>query len=467
MNRKSVAVLILIILGGSLFFVYDYHSTHYDIPQDYPVVIGTGRSYFIDDISGSDANSGVSPEQAWKTVSKVNSFQFSAGDKILFKSNGTWRERIIPQNGKPDGWLYYGSYGQGRKPLFIGSISLQNGSKWVDQGNDVWMWDEALVDDAGNLIFNNETVVGVKKWAIGDLSKQGDFFFEKNTGKLYLKSAANPANVYSIIECAIGQHMMYKPHDKYPHIGVHNAENIVIENLAFRYGGAYAFKFQNINHIHILNCEIAWMGGAEVDGQPKTRYGNGIEFFGKAFHCKAIGNVIDQMYDSGVSYQAINRIAAGIGLSFLNNSISNCAYAGLELWLHDSRCEITNFTFTNNSVKQIGFGWGANATQRKPNANWGFGFLFDQTSSPVLGLIIKNNIVGNCSSSIIACHEIFNGIEKAEIDFNTYFGNVDDRLYIRFTSDSSGAKSIAQYTLSQYAEYQQYTKKDAHSEFNF
>jgi hypothetical protein len=39
---------------------------------------------------GNDSNSGLSDAQAWKTVAKVNSFAFSAGDDVYFKCGGTW-----------------------------------------------------------------------------------------------------------------------------------------------------------------------------------------------------------------------------------------------------------------------------------------------------------------------------------------------------------------------------------------
>ena len=43
MNRKSKALITIIAIAGSLFLIYDYLTTHYDIPDDYPMVIGTGK----------------------------------------------------------------------------------------------------------------------------------------------------------------------------------------------------------------------------------------------------------------------------------------------------------------------------------------------------------------------------------------------------------------------------------------
>ena len=144
-------------------------------------------------------------------------------------------------------------------------------------------------------------------------------------------------------------------HDEHHHIGVHGVQNIIFESLAFKYGGAYCFKFQNVHHIHINSCEIHMMGGSEVDGQPLTRYGNGIEFFGLAFYCKAFNNTISQIYDSGVSFQSIKSPGAGYSLSFISNTIKTCAYSGYELWLHDKWGELHDISFINNTLIDIGY----------------------------------------------------------------------------------------------------------------
>ncbi|MDP4189516.1 MAG: hypothetical protein Q8907_14665, partial [Bacteroidota bacterium] len=43
-------------------------------------------TYYIDSDRGSDSNDGHSPDRAWRTLNKVNSFTFKTGDSILFRS---------------------------------------------------------------------------------------------------------------------------------------------------------------------------------------------------------------------------------------------------------------------------------------------------------------------------------------------------------------------------------------------
>jgi hypothetical protein len=465
-KKQKIGIIIILCvstIGISGYFTYNYLTTHYDIPEDYPVVLGTGIDYYIDSNTGNDANTGLTPNSPWKTVDKVNTFQFAAGDRILFSRNGVWRERIIPQGGTKSGWLYYGAYGVGCKPLFLGSVALNTLEGWTTSANNIWVWTTALSADAGNLIFNNESEVGVKKWTIDELSQQGDYYFQNSDNKVYMYSAINPALIYSDIECAVNQHMLYNPHSTYRYMGVHDIANIVFENLAFRYGGGYAFKFQTVHHIQVLNCDMAWMGGSEVDGQPNIRYGNGIEFFGLAFYCVAAGNSMTQIYDSGVSYQSINHPAAAIGINFSNNFMSLCGYAGLELWLHSSKGEITDFTFANNHLQEIGGGWGGQANQRKSGAYWGFGFLLDRTPSKTHNIQITGNWVNKSTGAMFVRSDMFDNFESVVVNNNQYLGNQSDLVYATFSNNNGVPEITTQYNLTEFKSYQTAVKKDLNS----
>ncbi len=89
--------------------------------------IGFGSVYYVDKVSGYDGNSGTSVTTAWKTISKVNSFYFSPGDKILFKKGQTWWETLqITADGSSTAPITYSSYGSGSYPLIDGSLLREN-----------------------------------------------------------------------------------------------------------------------------------------------------------------------------------------------------------------------------------------------------------------------------------------------------------------------------------------------------
>ena len=79
MKRATSSILALL-----LFFTMSFSTV--------PVFAGSetdttsGTTYYVDANNGNDANSGTSPEQAWKSLTKVTATTFQPGDEILLKS---------------------------------------------------------------------------------------------------------------------------------------------------------------------------------------------------------------------------------------------------------------------------------------------------------------------------------------------------------------------------------------------
>lgn len=442
------------------------HDTGLIVIEDYPCVTNTGLVYYVDAAAGDDSQDGRSPASAWQTVSRVNSYHFQPGDVILFKSGQYWRERIIPQSGTRTGWLYYGSYGSGARPLLIGSVERNSPSHWTEVGSGLWECTTPFSEDIGNIIFDNAAAVGYKKFTLGELTSQGDFFYHPLTGVLTLYSASHPTNVYSDIECALAQHMLYVPNTEYPHIGAAGISNVVIQGLAFTYGGGYALKFQSVHHIYVLDNEISWMGGGEVDGQPDVRYGNGVEFYDYAYHCKVIGNTIWEMYDSGVSVQGKENNTAAVNIEFRDNVIWNCGYASYELWyksLPDSEdSQLKDILFNQNICSNAGGGWGA----QRPGQG-GFHILLDRTLAQTSGIQILSNTFHGAGSVMLAVNRDFNRYSGVAMDYNTWTSATNALLYYYFHTDPGYPVLITDFMLSEAAGYQTYTGWDVHSSFSY
>ncbi|NCT16299.1 MAG: T9SS type A sorting domain-containing protein [Flavobacteriales bacterium] len=85
-------------------------------------------NYYISSSDGNDENSGLSSSLAWKTLSKVNTFDFAPGDSILFKTGdefiGQLFIKVSGADGKP---ITYASYGDTEKPI-INSAPSEGGS---------------------------------------------------------------------------------------------------------------------------------------------------------------------------------------------------------------------------------------------------------------------------------------------------------------------------------------------------
>lgn len=80
-----------------------------------------GATYYVS-TSGSDLANGTSRATAWKTLNKVNSSVFVAGDNILFQRGGTWEGTLnVTYSGNSTNRITYGAYGTGSNPKIYGS----------------------------------------------------------------------------------------------------------------------------------------------------------------------------------------------------------------------------------------------------------------------------------------------------------------------------------------------------------
>jgi len=111
-----------------------------------------GTSYYVDSVGGNDANSGTSPGQAWKSLTKVNSIVFSAGDTILFKAGTEYIGQLYPQGSGTEGDpIVIDMYGDGNKPcidangLFAEAVLLYNIEYWEVNNLEITNWTSAAL----------------------------------------------------------------------------------------------------------------------------------------------------------------------------------------------------------------------------------------------------------------------------------------------------------------------------------
>lgn len=109
----------------------------------------TNTAYYVDATNGVDSNAGTSQTAAWKTLAKVNTVTFSAGDQILLRAGQQWIEQLKPTgSGVSGNPITIGVYGDGARPLVDGrnvaggnsggaAVSLLNVSYWTISGLEV------------------------------------------------------------------------------------------------------------------------------------------------------------------------------------------------------------------------------------------------------------------------------------------------------------------------------------------
>ncbi len=77
------------------------------------------RVYYVDQVNGNDANSGLNPRNAWATLSKVNQTEFLPGEKILLHGGQVFQGNIHLDSvcGTAIDSVFISSYGGGRATI--------------------------------------------------------------------------------------------------------------------------------------------------------------------------------------------------------------------------------------------------------------------------------------------------------------------------------------------------------------
>ncbi len=96
------------------------------------------REFYVDAERGNDTLDGIKPESAWRSLARVNRATLVPGDRVLFRRGQAWRGQLVPQSGSADGVIYYGSFGDGPKPILLGSAAMDRAEDWQPAGDGMW-----------------------------------------------------------------------------------------------------------------------------------------------------------------------------------------------------------------------------------------------------------------------------------------------------------------------------------------
>jgi hypothetical protein len=401
------------------------------------VVVAT--TYYVSN-KGTDTNNGRSPQTAWATLARVNQGPLQPGDRVLFQRNDVWRGQLVPYSGAETGCITYGAYGDGQKPLFLGSISKSNSNNWTTEGNGIWTAG-GLPIDVGNIIFGDESACGVKVWRETDLKRDGDYWYDETKHQVKLRLAENPAKHYSRVECAMDRHVIDET----------ERSHVVYENLMLKYGAAHGIGGGNTHHITVRSCDISFIGGGVLkgEGDGRVRYGNGVEFWAAAHDNLVEGCRLWEIYDTALTNQSHGPRTPQFNILYRNNVIWNCEYS-FEYWNHPKISETHDVYFINNTCVNAGYGWG-HAQRPDPS---GRHLCFYISSARAKRIVVRNNIFDGAKGPALYAPDWSKAqIDALEIDYNCW--RQPEGIMIQLKG--------AAYTMADFAKYQSTWSKEPHS----
>ncbi len=417
--------------------------------SDYSTI--TGTKYYVSS-DGNDANDGLSPESAKKSLDGVLKLRLKAGDGVLFRRGDLFRGALSTVEG-----VTYSAYGEGAKPILTRSPeNAADASRWelFDAEHHIWVYKDRTLCDVGVIVFNGgekvsykvlpyykndmyvikntDTPFDVKTGLVNDLDMFHDMTVglpkgaaPKNTvagteSVLYLRcDEGNPGDVFDSIELAQATNC----------ISV-KGNNVTIDNLCIMYSGAHGVGAGTVNGLCVKNCEFGYIGGSQhsyKDDFSLSRYGNAIEIYGGCEVYTVENNYIYEVYDAGVTHQYSSTGVHMNNVTYRNNLIENCVY-DIEYFNNanpDGSLGGKNILFENNILRTAGYGWGNQRPDKEQYAcikGWSSANEFEN-------YVIRNNILDRSVKYLMQCgasHKAFLPV----LEGNTYIQTYGSDAYV-------------------------------------
>jgi hypothetical protein len=330
---------------------------------------GQWRFYVSND--GHDCQSGLTPDQAWRTIARLNeALQNGAiqyGDSVLFRRGDeffgaitTLRSAELSADGPR---LTLSAYGYGDRPKISG-YKVIDPQAWQPLGGGVWRVN--LTDGvsySGNLINAGANtgfirvdgrIYGAKKWRLDDLTEQWDFFDDSTY--VYVKSNTAPGAAADDIRVAVDGTL------------VRGYSRLSVQGLELVGSGGHGYRQSSATNTEFVDCRVHEIGGAKLEGT--SRYGNGVELWMGSSDAVVERNEIFDVYDTACTLQGEQEGADRIieRCHFRSNNIWNCSQS-FEYWgigTDDAGFDGENgtdggfidCTFTDNVCINGGQSWG-------------------------------------------------------------------------------------------------------------
>src|SRR5215471_3241218 len=271
-------------------------------------------TYYVDSMAGNDANSGTSTASPWRTVAKVNSMSFGAGDRILFKRGGTWRELLAPySSGEAGNPIVIDAYGTGPAPILTGANLLPQSAWTLCSGCPSNVW-RANVSTKPNVVLFN-SAHGNRKTAISALVAAGDWYWAYDV--LYVWCTMNPGSYYLRPGVEAGNRAVVVNLSALAYVTVQNLELTGANGLPTN-GIVYAHMQNGIPPRDLVLNNLTISNGA----------GNGVHFE-DCNNCVIQGSNVSGTGADGISLIALHTEFPVTSGSVAGNTVSNSQHDGI------------------------------------------------------------------------------------------------------------------------------------------
>jgi hypothetical protein len=209
---------------------------------------GAGATTYYVDPAGSNANDGLSPQTAWRTLLKVGVSTFLPGDVILFKRDAVWNEWLTPpSSGAAGNLIKFDAYGNGRPPEFTGQYAT-TATQWSNTSGSVWQIALTATQAISQLKFVQfGSIWGNSQVTQAALAHNRDWFYDSVNQILYaFSSTGNPVTAFGSVTPIILSAQSL--------INLNNVTYVEIQHLRLDWYDGYGVQVQGASdHIWLAN----------------------------------------------------------------------------------------------------------------------------------------------------------------------------------------------------------------------
>lgn len=314
-------------------------------------------TYYVSN-SGSDLYTGLEPDSAWQTLSKVEGLlpTFEANTAIALKSGDVWRESI--QFPSSTDTLTFTSYGSGAQPIIDGAdvpigFADETGNVWKKTGINLPVW----------LVYLNDTVGHIQE-QLDSLQTEGDFWWDSSDSTFYVYTTkGDPSGNVEVGQRSILFYLKdYNEHitindltiqhnnnqTGWYHAAVHtlnSCDNLTITNCTIQENNYYGVFLRNCNNVVLDNNIFLRNGEQNMDGSNVRIYADVVDVSGVAF----TNNLCNYAGVNGLLLHGNGKLNHIADIEISANTFDNNYAAGIYIKMLDSMV-VYNNTFDNNGV---------------------------------------------------------------------------------------------------------------------
>ncbi len=331
-----------------------------------------GTAYYVSN-SGNDDNDGKSPETAWASLEKANSYRYKAGDVLLLERGGEYRGTLSARSN-----FKIGAYGEGHKPHVICAQTAESLGGWEStETPNVWRLKGKLSQkDLGHIVYylpDGKEICGDKYVKLSGLKKNYDFFYAGPTAEegradryVYIYYKGDPNADFVKAELPFDTKVTTAPNS--------GLTDFTMNNIMISHGRG-PFWPTSASNILLSYCTFRWHGGFSND-KGKVRYGGGSGAWYSCDNFRYDHCWFYEQYDSGVSpqYDAEDS-SPSVFKDFITE---NCIFEGCEYTLeyfstqeNTTENRFENMQFNYNICRAGGYGFGTKAGISAYIKSWG------------------------------------------------------------------------------------------------